>query len=41
MVVGTCGTGEMTVDDFLCVWIQVDEHPEDKLAGCDGVPLWA
>ena len=37
----TCGAGEMTVDNFLCVRIQVDEHPQDELSGCDGVPLRA
>jgi hypothetical protein len=29
----------MTVDYFLCVGIQVDEHAEDELPGGDGVSL--
>ena len=37
----TCCAGKMTVDNFLCVRIQVDEHPEDELPGSDGVPLRA
>ena len=37
----TCCAGEMTVDNFLCVRIQVDEHPQDELSGCNGVPLRA
>ena len=40
-MVVTCGAGEMTVDNFLRVRIQVDEHPEDELPGSDGVPLRA
>ena len=37
----TCCAGKMTVDNFLCVRIQVDEHPQDELSGCNGVPLRA
>lgn len=38
-VLGVCRAGEMTVDYFLCVGIQVDEHAEDELPGGDGVSL--
>ena len=37
----TCCAGKMTVDNFLCVRIQVDEHPQDELSCCNGVPLRA
>ena len=40
-VEGTCGAGKMTVDDFLCVRIQVYEHPEDELPRCYRIPLGA
>ena len=40
-VEGTCGTGKVAVDYFLCVWIEVYEHPQHELPGRYGVPLGA
>ena len=38
-ILETCGAGEMRVDDFLCVWVEVYKHSQDKLSSCYGVSL--
>ena len=34
LVIVTCRAREMRIDDFFCVRIEVDKHPEDELARC-------
>ena len=35
----TCSAGEVRVDDFLCVWVEVYKHTQDKLSSCYRVSL--
>lgn len=35
----TCSTGEVGVDDFIRIGIEVDEHPQNELPSCYGVAL--
>ena len=35
----TGGAGEVGVDDFLCVWVEVYKHTPDKLSRCYRVSL--
>ena len=40
-VEATCGTGKVAVDYFLCIGIEVYEHPQHELPRRYGVPLGA
>ena len=39
--VQTCGAGEVGIDNFLCVGVEVYKHTQDELPSCNSVSLGA